>query len=138
MSGQKFAQGGQEINAGMKIIITFKVQDDNGQLKFGRDGKVEFEYLDPERTTPALVAFRRVLDENLNKNLDTEDTQTDLPANFIPIKQVPELEDSPVANKLRLIQFRSDQGWLYLGWNYESNPGEAMSWIYDLPAIWKQ
>ena len=138
VSGRKFAQGDQEINAGMKIIITFKVQNDNGQLKFGRDGKVEFEYLDPERTTPALVAFRRVLDENLNKNLDTEDTQTDLPANFIPIKQVPELEDSPVANKLRLVQFRSDQGWLYLGWNYESNPGEAMSWIYDLPAIWKQ
>ena len=138
VSGRKFSQGGQEINAGMKIIITFKVQDDNGQLKFGRDGKVEFEFLNPSRTTPALIAFRRLLDENLNKNLDTDDTQTDVPKNFIPVDQVPELEDSPIAKKLRLVQFRSDQGWLYIGWNVESNPGDSFGWNYDLPAIWKQ
>ena len=138
VSGRKFAQGDQQINAGMRIIITFKVQDDNGQLKFGRDGKVEFEFIDPDRTTPALIAFRRLLDQNLNKDLDTEDTQTDLPANFIPIKQVPELAESPFAKKLRLVQFRSDQGWLYLGWNHESNPGDSFGWKYDLPAIWKR
>ena len=138
VSGRKFAQGGQEINAGMKIILTFKVRDDNGQLKFGRDGEVEFEFLDPARTTPALIAFRRVLDENLNKDVDTEDTETDLPENFIPIDQVPELADSPIAKKLRLVQFRSDQGWLYLGWNYEANTGDSFGWNYDLPAIWKE
>jgi len=43
----------------MKIIMEFKVHDDDGQLKFGRDGKVQFEFLDPKRTTPALIAFRR-------------------------------------------------------------------------------
>ena len=138
VSGQKFAQGGQKIDAGMKIIITFKVHNDDGQLKFGRDGDVEFELLDPERTTPALIAFRRLLDENLNKNMDKDDTETELPDNLIPIEQVPELADSPIAKKLRLVQFRSDQGWLYLGWNFEANPGESTSWIYDLPAIWKR
>ena len=138
VSGQRFAQGGQKINAGMKIIITFKVHDEDGQLKFGRDGEVKFEFLDPKRTTPALIAFRRLLDENLNKDLDTEDTETDIPDNFIPIDQVPELEESPIAKKLRLVQFRSDEGWLYVGWNYESNPGDSFGWVYDLPAIWKR
>ena len=138
VSGQRFAQGGQKINAGMKIILTFKVRDDEGQLKFGRDGKVEFEFLDPTRTTPALIAFRRLLDQNMNKDLDTEDTETEIPDNFIPIDQVPELAEFPIAKQLRLVQFRSDKGWLYLGWNNESNPGDSFGWNYDLPAIWKR
>jgi len=138
VSGRKFAQGDQEINAGMKIIMEFKVHDDNGQLKFGRDGKVRFEFLDPKRTTPALVAFRRFLDENLNKEMAAEDTETDLPANFIPVELVPELAESPLAKKLRLVQFRSDRGWLYLGWNQESSPADSYGWIYDLSAIWKR
>lgn len=138
VSGQKFIQGGKKINAGMKIIMTFKVRDDHGQLKFGRDGEIEFEFLDPDRTTPALIAFRRLLDESLNKSVDSDDTDTELPKNFIPLKQVPALADSPIAKRLRLVQFRSDQGWLYLGWNHESNPGDSFGWTYDLPAIWKQ
>ena len=97
MSGRKFAQGDQEINAGMKIIMEFKVRDDNGQLKFGRDGKVRFEFLDPKRATPALVAFRRVLDENMNEKMATEDTETKVPENFIPVELVPELAKSPLA-----------------------------------------
>ena len=138
VSGRKFSQGKQQINAGMKIILTFKVRDDNGQLKFGRDGKVEFEFIDPKRTTPALIAFRRLLDENLNKDLDNEETETEIPDNFIPIDQVPELAESPIAKKLRLVQFRSDKGWLYFGWNLESNLGDSSTWTYDLPAIWKR
>ncbi len=138
VSGRKFVQGDKEINAGMKIIMEFKVHDDNGKLKFGRAGKILFEFLDPKRTTPALIAFRRLLDENLNENPKTDDREAELPKNFIPIKQVPQLADSELAKKLRLVQFRSDSGWLYLGWNHESNLGESYGWIYDLPAIWKR
>jgi len=138
VSGRKFAQGDQEINAGMKIIMEFKVHDDNGKLKFGRDGKVRFEFLDPKRTTPALVAFRRFLDENLNQKMAAEDTETEIPTNLIPVDSVPELADRPLAKELRLVQFRSDRGWLYLGWNRESDPADSYSWIYDLPAIWKR
>ena len=136
MSGRKFAQGEQEIDAGMKIIMEFKVRNDNGQLKFGRDGKVRFEFLDPKRTTPALIAFRRLLDENMNEEMATEDTESEIPANFIPVELVPELAKSPLAKKLRLVQFRSDRGWLYLGWNRESSPADSYGWTYDLPAIW--
>lgn len=138
VSGRKFAQGDNEINAGMKIIMEFKIHDDNGQLKFGRDGKVQFEFLDPKRTTPALVAFRRFLDENLNENMAADDTEAEVPANFIPIDLVPELNESPLARKLRLVQFRSDRGWLYLGWNKESSSAGSFGWTYDLPAIWKR
>ena len=136
VSGRKFAQGEQEIDAGMKIIMEFKVRNDNGQLKFGRDGKVRFEFLDPKRTTPALIAFRRLLDENMNEEMATEDTESEIPANFIPVELVPELAKSPLAKKLRLVQFRSDRGWLYLGWNRESSPADSYGWTYDLPAIW--
>jgi len=138
VSGRKFSQGGNEINAGMKIIMEFKVHDDDGQLKFGREGKVQFEFLDPQRTTPALIAFRRLLDESLNENSETDDRQAELPKNFIPVEQIPELADSEFAKELRLVQFRSDGGWLYLGWNHESNPRDSLGWIYDLPAIWKR
>ena len=138
VSGRKFSQGENEINAGMKIIMEFKVHDDDGQLKFGRDGKVQFEFLDPKRTTPALIAFRRLLDESLNEKSETDDRQAELPKNLIPVKQVPQLADSEFAKKLRLVQFRSDGGWLYLGWNHESNPGDTFGWIHDLPAIWKR
>jgi len=138
VSGRKFAQGDNQINAGMKIIMEFKVHDDNGKLKFGRDGKVRFEFLDPKRTTPALVAFRRFLDEKLNDKMAAEDNQKEIPANLIPFELVPELADRPLAKKLRLVQFRSDHGWLYLGWNQESSPGESRGWIYDLPAIWER
>lgn len=138
VSGRKFAQGDQEIDAGMKIIMDFKVRNDNGQLKFGRDGKVRFEFLDPKRTTPALIAFRRLLDENMNEKMEADDTETKLPANFIPVELVPELAASPLAKKLRLVQFRSDRGWLYLGWNRESSPADPYGWIYDLPAIWNR
>ena len=136
VSGRKFAQGDQEIDAGMKIIMEFKVRDDNGKLKFGRDGKVRFEFLDPKRTSPALIAFRRLLDENMNKEMAAEDTEAVIPANFIPVELVPELAKSPLAKKLRLVQFRSDRGWLYLGWNRESSPADSYGWTYDLPAIW--
>ena len=138
VSGRKFSQGENEINAGMKIIMEFKVHDDDGQLRFGRDGKVQFEFLDPKRTTPALIAFRRLLDESLNEKSKTDDRQAELPKNLIPVKQVPQLADSEFAKKLRLVQFRSDGGWLYLGWNHESNPGDTFGWIHDLPAIWKR
>ena len=138
VSGQRFSQGGNKINAGMKIMMNFKVHNEGGQLKFGRDGKVEFEFIDPKRTTPALIAFRRLLDENLNENKETDQVETDLPANFIPVDQVPALADSPIAKQLRLVQFRSDNGWLYLGWNRETNASEPFGWIYDLPAIWNR
>jgi len=138
VSGRKFAQGDQEIDAGMKIIMEFKVRDDNGKLKFGRDGKVRFEFLDPKRTSPALIAFRRLLDENMNKEMAAKDTEAVIPANFIPVELVPELAKSPLAKKLRLVQFRSDRGWLYLGWNRESSPADSYGWVYDLPAIWNR
>jgi len=114
------------------------VHDDDGQLKFGRDGKVKFEFLDPKRTTPALIAFRRLLDESLNEKPETDDRQAKLPKNLIPVKQIPKLADSDFVKELRLVQFRSDGGWLYLGWNRESNPSDSFGWIYDLPAIWKR
>lgn len=135
VAGRKFAQGDQNINAGLKIILQFKVIQEDGELKLKRDGKVNFEFIDPTRATPKLVAFRRFLDERLNDQMENEDTETVLPDNLLPIDEVPELADSPVAKKMRLVQFRIDDGWLYLGWNYEDSSQTATGWVYDLPAI---
>ena len=138
VAGRKFAQGDQKIDAGLKIILQFKIVDENGDLKLKRDGKVDFEFIDPDRTTPKLVAFRRFLDERLNDQMESEDTETILPSNLLPVDEVAALADSPVARKLRLVQFRLDGGWAYLGWNHEASPASPSSWIYDLSAIGRE
>jgi hypothetical protein len=136
VSARDFAQGGNKIGEGLKIVLTFKIISQDGVLKLQRDGNVELEYLDKKRT-PKLVAFRSFLDERLNSQAVTDEEPTALPANLLPIEQVPALQDSPIAKQLRLVQFRCENGWLYLGWNQEATPGASINWIYDLPGIWR-
>ena len=138
VAGQKFAQGDQNIDAGLKIILQFKVVEEDEELKIKRDGKVLFEFIDPRRTTPKLVAFRRFLDERLNDQMENEETETILPDNLLPIDEVPELADSPIARKMRLVQFHIDGGWVYLGWNHEDNAQTPLNWVYDLSAIQRE
>ena len=59
----------------------------------------------------------------------------DLPANLLPIDEVEGLADSEIANQLRLVQCRAENGWLYLGWNHQPDY-VSFSWAVDTPAIW--
>ena len=136
VSGRAFSQGKKQIREGLNIILRFRIQNVNGQLKLVRNGPVDFSY--PGRKSPRVVGFKSFLDDRLNKQLDDQDTDVDLPANLIPIDQVKALQNSPLAKRLRLVQFRVENGWLYAGWNLAPESGLHMSWIYDLPAIWNE
>ena len=80
------------------------------------------------------VAFRSLLDGKLNPKDGAEELVVDLPDNLLPIDEVEALKDSDIAKRMRLVQCRSENGWLYLGWNYLA-PNAYPVWQYDVPAI---
>lgn len=138
VSGRRFSQGDNDIREGLKIILRFRIKSENGKLKLTRNGNVDFAYPPEANRTPKLVAFRSFLNDRLNKDLEGSDTDTDLPDNLLPIDEVEMLQDSPIAKRLQLLQFRSENGWLYIGWNLMPENGYAPNWVYDLPAIWSE
>ena len=137
VSGRRFSQGDKTINEPLNIILRFRVRRSGDKLMLVRNGPVDFSYPDPDRTTPRIVAFRSFLDRRLNKEVSDRESSQELPDNLLPIERVDALKDSEVARNLKLVQFRSEQGWLYIGWNYQA-PGTYPSWVYDLPAIWNE
>ncbi|MEL7498114.1 MAG: hypothetical protein AAFN77_10920 [Planctomycetota bacterium] len=137
VSGRRFSQGNKQINEGLNIILRFRIRSQNGKLQLIRNGDVDFSYPDEQRT-PKVVGFKSFLDGRLNKDLEAQDTDVDLPDNLLPLDQVELLKDSPIAKRLRLVQFRSENGWLYIGWNLAPEYGYDPSWIYDLPGIWNE
>ena len=137
VSGRRFSQGEQEIRAGLRIVLRFKIKRVNGRLKLVRDGKAELDYTDPENKTPKIVAFRSFLDGRLNPKDAVDQTDVELPENLLPLEDMEALKDSPIAKGLFLNQCRSEGGWLYLGWNYVP-AGYYFSGPVDLPAVWNE
>ncbi|MFK7766946.1 MAG: hypothetical protein AB8B55_06965 [Mariniblastus sp.] len=135
VSGQRFEQDGKKIDAGLTIALRFKIKRINGKLKFVRDGKAELDYNGEK--TPKVVGFRSALDGKLNPKEGGQEIEVDLPENLIPIDQVEALQDGPIAKGLRLIQCRTENGWLYLAWNYVPEFQTQMG-IQDTPAIWNE
>ena len=137
VSGRRFAQGDKKINEGLKIILRFKIKQIDGKLKFVRDGEAEVDYLNPELKRPVTVAFRSFLLGRLNPKEGGQQISADLPDNLIPVDEIEALQDSPVADRLDLVQCRSEDGWLYIGWNYRPENSFPV-WQVDLPAIWNE
>ncbi len=137
VSGQRFAQGENDIRAGLKIVLRFKIMQVDGKLKLVRDGKAEIDYVDPDKKTPKVVAFRSFLDGRLNPKNPADQADVELPDNLLPVDQIDALKDGPIANGLTLNQCRSEGGWLYLGWSYVPQ-GQFYSGPIDLPAIWNE
>ena len=133
VSGRRFSQGEKKINEGLKIILSFRIKRIDGKLKFVRDGKAQLEFLDDDYPAAA-VAFKSFLDGKLNPKEGVEQISVDLPENLLPFEKVEALKDSELVKRLRLVQCRSENGWLYLGWVYQPDCG-YWSWQYDTPAI---
>ena len=134
ISGRRFSQGDRKINAGLRIRLRFRIKQVDGKLKFVREGKPEIDYVGEKKDARA-VAFRSFLLGRLNPKEGAEETSVDLPNNLLPIDQVEALGDSDIAKQMQLVQCRSENGWLYLGWNHQ--PANAnFSFSVDLPAIW--
>ena len=135
ISGRRFLQGDRKINAGLKIGIRFKIQRVDGKLKLVRDGKAELDYLGTKN--PKVVAFRSILNGKLNPEDGDQQMSIDLPDNLLPIDQIDALKDNEFARGMTLVQCRSQDGWLYLGWNHTPK-NYIVQHMVDLPAIWTE
>ncbi|MEM9942304.1 MAG: hypothetical protein AAF939_12125, partial [Planctomycetota bacterium] len=57
----------------------------------------------------------------------------ELPANLIPTDKIKGLKNPEILDRLQLSEFRSLNGWFYLGWNYAE--GSAAINATDLSGI---
>jgi len=136
ISGRRFSQGDRRINAGLKIGLRFKIKHVDGKLKFVRDGKAKLDYVN-ERRDAKTVAFRSFLNGKLNPEKGEQDISIDLPDNLLPIDQLKGLKDSELAQGMTLVQCRSEDGWIYLGWN-QTPKHMLVQHLVDFPAIWTE
>lgn len=136
IAGRRFAQGDRKINTGLRIGLRFKIKRKGDKLKLVRDGKATIDYVGDKKDAKA-VAFRSVLDGRLNPADGGEQIEVDLPDNLLPLDQIEQLKDNEIAKQIKLIQCRSENGWLYLGWNYQPENAIFQSQT-DIPAIWTE
>ncbi len=136
ITGRRFSQGDSRLQAGLKIRIPFIVKRVEGKMYLFRDGDAVLDYVDPERLTAKIVAFKSFLETKLNKE-DAEQPGVLLPDNLIPVDEVEQLKDVQLARELRLVELRTQGGWLYVGWNH-APVGMYFSAMTDTPAIWRE
>ena len=146
VTGRRFTQGDSTYQAGLKFRLPFKIKKQDGKLKLLRDGDATIDYVDPDKKTAKLVAFKSLLETKLNsagnKQNDDEPRKSpllegvELPENLIPVEQVEQLKKSiAIVKAMKLVEFRMIDGWLYTGWKYVPESENSM-WQIDTPAIW--
>ena len=135
IAGQRFTKGGREINTGLRIGMRFKIKRIEGKLKLVRDGKATLDFIGKKDAKS--VTIRSLLDARLNPKEGGDPIEIELPDNLLPIEQVKVLKDSDFAKQMKLVQCRSEKGWLYLGWNYQPENFYFQSQM-DVPAIWTE
>ncbi len=135
INGRRFAQEGNEIRAALEIRLQFKFERVGDKIRFVRDGDAVITFVDLNQKDAKTVGFVGFLTKKLNEEPEGGDTlaDTELADNLIPMDQLPELADSPIAQKLRLVECRTENGWFYLGWDHQLNDKESTP--VDLPAI---
>ena len=136
IAGRRFSQGERRTNTRLRIGLRFKIMRKDGKLKLVRDGKATVDYIDDKKDARA-VFFRSFLEGRLNPKEGGQQIEVDLPDNLIPIEEVEALQESEVAKQMRLVQVRSENGWLYLGWNHQPE-NTYFAWQMDIPAIWTE
>ena len=117
----------------MRIRLIFRIVDNAGQMQLIPAAAPVVDLIDESRRNIGNVTFMSFLEGQLEKALDSAFEQDVLlPANLVPVDVMPK-QFQDAAKKFLLTQFRSQQGWLYVGWSQESL-GRYMN--VDLPAIW--
>ena len=136
VTGLRFRQGQNSINYGLTIRLNFKITRSNGKLFLERDGKPKVNCLTDQKDGKT-VAFKTALERQLDKdNADGSPTEIPLPENLLPIDG-DLLKDVAFAKRLKLVEFQSVDGWLYLGWNYVGE-AETYDGSVNTPAIWNR
>ena len=135
--GKEFQQGGNRYPTPMYIAFKFRVIRHDGKLKLVRAGEPVADFLlpQPEGGYPADdIAIRQSLRDNLAalSEEDPIETAVELPENLLPTSYVREAEVQQQLERLQLVEFSTQDGWLNIGWNY--SPGPVFT--VDTPAIW--
>lgn len=133
VSAIRFTRERRRINAGLTISLTFKFVKEDEKLFLVREGKAELAYIEGQDVTPELVALRSLLDSKLNPADQEDVTKVELPDNLLPLDRIEAIQDRPAAKDLILSQFRIEDGWIYLGWNYQPPGSPAIE--EDMPSI---
>jgi hypothetical protein len=136
ISATRFTRERRTINAGLTITLTFQIVNEEGKLFLIREGQAELDYIEGQEKSAELVAFRSLLNSKLNPPDQTEVVKVELPDNLLPVDRVEALKDRPAAKNMLLNQCRISNGWIYLGWNYDSKDGLARP--SDTPSIVKR
>jgi len=133
VSATRFTRERRSINAGLTITLTFQIINDQGKLFLIREGQAELDYIEGQEKSAELVAFRSLLNSKLNPPDQTEEVKVELPDNLLPVDKIEALKDRPEAKNVLLSQCRIADGWIYLGWNYQTTEGSSRP--LDTPSI---
>lgn len=132
-----------DINTGpMYIRTTLKMIQNKGQLLLIVDGNPEVDFQDPGEKTLDQIGIRTQIREKLAENVpdDPLEQAIEIPRNLIPVDLLGEvnLENIDLENDIRLVQFRIENGWLTIGWDFKpatSSFGNIAAYAMDTPAI---
>lgn len=136
--GTEFRKDQQVFREPIKISIQMRVVEVNGQLKLVRHGKATVQFTEPGQHSAEAITFRTFLQDNLDEALkgDPMENAFDIPADMLPTEYLENEQAKELLSNARLVEFRSQDGWLTVGWNYKAPSTEPVVHIVDTPSIW--
>ena len=130
VTGTRFEQGDNAIKTSLTIKLSFKVVGRDGKLFLQPQGTPEIDLSEGEEPGADSIAFAKILEKRLGEAVESSGSEgIELPSNLIP--DVPQLKGVDVINSLQLGLFEMQDGWLYLGWNYQGG-------TVSTPGIWNE
>ena len=126
LAASRFQNKGTSYSQPFFVKQSFNLVNDNG-LKLVGDGLPAVEFQKAGRKSTGETAFRRLLEDRIRESIQESLAKTgndklivDLPPNLIPPRVIEELEDPTLVRGLNLVEFRSGNGWLTIG--YQMDP----------------
>lgn len=134
ISGKEFSRDGKKIKDGLRIRLAFKLVNKGEFLELVPAEAVKVELMDDKQTNVRTVTFKTFLEDSLNALLEEAgDLDFQIPLNLIPSDNFDDALKR-VADAMKLVQFKLQSGWLYLGWKYQANE-QFMQLVTDTSAI---
>lgn len=135
ITGDEFTRDRQRIRNGLKIRLSFSIQQGPESLLLVPDSQVTVELVDEKQTNIATVPFKNFLKGRLNDVMKAaQGKPIKLPANLIPLDSIADSDTRRLAERFQLVQLRAELGWVYAGWKY-SPEHTTHSGLADTPAI---
>ncbi len=130
ITGSRFEQGENSIKTNVTIDLKARVVSRNGKLLIKLEGPPEIDFAQGQEPDAESIAFVKILEERLADAFKASpEVSYELPPNLIPAIDNPQL--SGVLSSMHLGLLELNDGWLYLGWNWQGG-------IVNTPAVWNE